>query len=263
MMNLEQKNTGSQQFIPKPQVSELQAQKPNKVKVEVEAYNSRPFDEPCPLEDFSYNIINPVLLPQDQLPNKTDNIQIMEDKIKNYAQNYKWGMEKTPNPNTFPSPDIQNEINNLNDELKKYSYEHNILNNTNNTKADNSQKSNGVNLANNIKNKNIIIEENTNEVVGTATNNILNPLMQLFTNTNDEDTNDLKNFIYSEMLNNISSQLNDSRIEKTIQTLNSLMNKDEGCEMDDDKNSLSSSNSSSGSNSSSETSDEVFENDSE
>ena len=100
---------------------------------DVQPYNLRPFDEPCSLKDFSKILIDGSTLANNTvLPDKRDNVKIIEDKLRSYSQNYNWtnsamdntfqglqglqGFQNVLNMSNFTnSPNIQHEANNANE----------------------------------------------------------------------------------------------------------------------------------------------------
>ena len=227
----------------------------------IEPYNSKPFDEPISLEDFSKNLINKsVLNNSSTLVNTHDNVKNMQDKIKLYTCDYVGGMNFPVYRNENILPNYFNTDNKLSNfernktneitndqtvknkyEIKKMSdkttntfYESNtklnnikIVNNTKDTyEIDNSNDNNDElsnNLNNNLTNTNVKNKEMTHVNNGIGEKE-LDSLVAKIVGNCDENSLNLKNFIYGEILNNLSNKIDESEIHKTIHSLNSLMN---------------------------------------
>jgi len=163
-----------------------------KEEFEVEPYNTEPFDEPCPLENFNDKIINSTETVSSRLSQKETKEDI-ENKLNQYKKNYLFGE--------------------ANGTLLE------ILNNMSSTTKTN-DITNSLKNDMNIKNINVITNEKLNKQSKNFNQEIYNKKVDE-KNEMEEDTNDndLKNFIYDELLSNFINSVHDDKIEKAINNI--------------------------------------------
>ena len=219
----------------------------------IEPYNSKPFDEPISLEDFSKNLINKLVLNNSStLPNTHDNVKNMQDKIKLYTCDYVGSMNFPvyPSENNLPNYcNTDNKLSNFetnktneitNDQTVKNKYEiKKMSDKTTNTFYEPNTKLNNIKIVNNTKDTDEIdnTNDNNDELSNTNVKNKemihvnngigekeLDSLVAKIVGNCDDNSLNLKNFIYGEILNNLSNKIDESGIKKTIHSLNSLMN---------------------------------------
>lgn len=199
---------------------------------EIKAYNTEPFDQPCPIEEFANKIVTDT---SQNLPTCKDNVQIMEDKMNQYRQNYNFGFAVPQNTNIPTSlSELELRFNSLPrnppiDIRTNTTVQNVVIDNDKNSehKINNPDTQNTTNLKNEKNLTNKIEKDITNE----QSNNLSN-LLNMFGKKYNDNV-DLKNFIYGEILNNISSQLNDTKIEQTINNLSSFISQNNTNKNDD------------------------------
>ena len=204
-------------------------QKPVADTNEVKAYNSEPFDQPCPIEEFTNKIVDTKV---NVLPTRQDNIQVMEDKMNQYRQNYNFGLNATQNLDIstvdIKTNSVDINCNNLSEhDTNTISRLDNIFKNLpRNSPVDIITKNVDFETLDSLDNLDNLDSldnlENLNKKEENNSNNNFSHLLNMF---DGNDNLDLKHFIYGEILHNLSNQLNDSRIEQTINNLSSFMSK--------------------------------------
>ena len=161
----------------------------------IEPYNTEPFDEPCPLENFNDKIINSTETVSSRLSHKETKEDI-ENKLNQYKKNYLFG---TTNET------LSEILNNMSSMAKSNDITNSFKNNIN------------------LKNINIIKNEQLNEQLNEQNNNFYEEINNKKVNNvnQEEDTNDndLKNFIYGELLSNFMNGLYDDKLDKTIDNI--------------------------------------------
>ena len=193
----------------------------------IKAYNEEPFNQPCPINEFSNELINVVKVNDDNfsLPNKKENTQIMDEKFYQYKQNYNFAF--LPQCNfTEVLNNMKNERNNT--ELNfENEFEVQCQSPLEDLRTQFVQKNQPLEIRTkmNLNNINIISDDNNedNKLYNDESSNIKNstPKNKLFSKignllSENNESNDFKNFIMDEILGNLTNHLNNSKIEESI-----------------------------------------------
>ena len=157
----------------------------------VEPYNTEPFDEPCPLENFNDKIINSTETLSSRLSHRESKEDI-ENKLNQYKKNYLFGTTNETLSEMLNNMLLMTKSNNISNSLK-----------------------NDINF----KNINIITNEQLNEQNNNFNEEINNEKVDDLNQEEDTNDNDLKKFIYSELLSNFMNGSYDDKLEKTIDNI--------------------------------------------